>query len=95
MNRLPDELKREIVNEIERAVGLHGEQDGLPQEVWLAIATEEVGEIAQGVLKEGFGRDKRSPEDQATRELHTDEEIVQTISVLIHWLMIRRAKGGR
>lgn len=82
-SRLPRELQREIVAEIERAVQLHGEQEKLPDSVWCCIATEEMGEIAEGVLKEGFSKG-----DPA----HTDEELVQLISVCIHWLQIRRTR---
>ncbi len=94
--RLPPELVSEIATEIERAAGLHGEQEHLHDAVWLTIATEEVGEIAEGILEEGFGAHGRDRDTQREKELHTDEEIVQTISVLVHWLQIRRrTRGGR
>ena len=85
-DRLPQRLVDEIVDEIERAAAKHGEQDSLPDSVWLAIATEEIGEIAQGILAEGFGQ---------ADCVHTNEEIVQAISVLVHWLEIRRNRGPR
>ena len=85
VHRLPNPLRDEIVAEIDRATELHGEQDNLPDSVWLAIATEEVGEVAEGVLKEGWGKGDTE---------HTDEEIVQVIAVMTHWLMIRRARVG-
>ena len=95
MNRLPIETAKEIRAEIARAVKLHGEQVKLPDSVWCCIATEEIGEIAQGLLKEGFGRGSRGWAEQEKMAKHTDEEIVQLASVLIHWLTIRRARKGK
>lgn len=76
-------MRQEIANEIERAVAKHGEQKQLPDSVWCCIAAEEMGEIAEGVLKEGF---------EGAGPAHTDEEIVQLIAVLIQWLEIRRGR---
>ena len=80
---LPESVCDEVVGEIQRAIGKHGDQSTLPDCVWLAIATEEIGEVAEAVLAEGFGKPDPG---------HTDEEIVQSIAVLVHWLEIRRMR---
>ena len=54
---------------------------------WLAILTEEVGELAEAILHDEFGGDAAG---------HTHTELIHTAAVAVQWLecMIRKHKGG-
>ncbi len=64
---------QDITAERERQDKKWGAARDLPNYTWLAILIEEVGEIAEGILKEIYWKDAR-------------EELVQIASVAVAWL---------
>lgn len=83
-HRIPADVVKLIHDEIERASKKHGEQEGIPDVAWLVFAMEEVGEAAEGLIAEGFGKGDRE---------HTDEELIHAIATLVHLFMVRRKRG--
>jgi NTP pyrophosphatase (non-canonical NTP hydrolase) len=73
-----------ITDERRRQVEKFGDQSGNPDERWLTILTEEVGEIAEAVLDYDSAR-LNAPAAFAAG-LHLKEEITQAAAVLVAWL---------
>lgn len=65
-----------------------GDQSGHRDEHWLAILTEEVGEVAKAMLGADGNGDISEADDEVTKEL------VQVAAVAIAWLEARKVPSG-
>lgn len=74
---------------VDRVLAERAEQDGKwgeqnhDDEWWLAILTEEVGELAQAILHKRFGGSKGA---------YLDEELVQVAAVALAWIECRQRR---
>lgn len=81
---LQDWAKGYINHELLLQDGKWGAQRHSPSD-WLAILVEEVGELAQAVLKETFPLDEEDHGDHSI-----EHELIQVAAVAIQWLQTRK-----
>ncbi len=84
---LDTDVVSDVVNERIRQLQLWGEQSHAP-EVWMIIAQEEFGEVAQAIQKTQF------PWSKETDKGEMYEELIQTIAVLVAFAEDVKKRAG-